>query len=112
MFNQMFEELLVYATGSCMIGGERLKAELWRLDGSRRQSKKQSSNVVSGFRFRNPLLRQPGSNPFNECEVRRNSCSCRADRIELPLSFDWKNGSKLSKQVERSRICRTYRSRA
>src|SRR5215467_4667509 len=107
----MFEELLVYATGSRMIGGEGLKAALWRFDSGCRQSKKQSSNVVSGFRFGNPLLRQPGSNPFNECEVRRNRCSCCADRIELPLRFDGKNGSKLSKQVERGRICGTYRSR-
>src|SRR6476646_9061961 len=108
----MFEELLVDATGSCMSGGEGLKAALWRFDGSRHQSKKQSSNVVSGFRFRSLLLSQPGSNRFNECEVPRNSCSCRADRIELLLSFHRKNGSQLSKQVERSRICRTCSGRA
>ena len=77
-----------------------MKAALWRFDGSRRQSKKESRNVVSGFRFRNPLLGQPGRNPFNECEVRRNGCSCRADRIEILLSFD--SGKTLPSSANRS----------
>jgi hypothetical protein len=64
VFNQVFEKLLIYATGSGVSSGQGLETAPGRFDSAGRYPQEESGNVVSGLRCWNTLPLQPRRNRF------------------------------------------------